>query len=34
MNAHPELASALLAIALAAVLLLTGQIYIEASRNA
>ena len=29
MNAHPELASALLAIALAAVLLLTGQIYME-----
>jgi hypothetical protein len=29
MNAHPELASAMLAIALAAVLLLTGQIYME-----
>ena len=29
MNEHPELASAMLAIALAAVLLLTGQLYIE-----
>ena len=29
MNEHPELASAMLAIALAAVLLLTGQLYME-----
>jgi hypothetical protein len=36
MNEHPELATAMLAVALAAVLLLTGQIYMEhrATRDA